>query len=298
MDIKLKRTLESFSLILFLILVVYQGPKLVGFVGGAFDENAFLQQFNTYSNFAIYSIIGIVIILILMYAIKYKDERYGDSISFNSLGEYPAISFFRRFSVLQLTFLSLIIFLSIGLFVFLIKQQSFTGTGIPVLQQQVTPFSSLLFSSFLVPIAENLDAQLIIAFFIFILALYARKYNIDRGSYTGYYYLILIAGISLFGVANHLLRYSGSELSLLTVALFWGIIGLLTALTGSIIPGLIFHFVNNLLYDLNKYFSADFATLTIGITLFLFIVFYLFTYRNKLLGDKNINKINPLIEIK
>ncbi len=81
------------------------------------------------------------------------------------------------------------------------------------------------------------------------------------------------------------MRYGTSELSMLVVIFFWGMMGLLIVLTGSIIPSLIFHDMNNLFYKLNMMFSSDkviYATVAVlALLLVIFIVAKLFGKKKK-----------------
>ena len=87
---------------------------------------------------------------------------------------------------------------------------------------------------------------------------------------------ILLAG--LYGYLNHLLHYGSNEISLTVVILFWSVGGFLTVLTGSAIPFIIMHLMNNLFFDLKNFYSNDLILIFTIVVLILLSSFYLYLY--------------------
>ena len=81
---------------------------------------------------------------------------------------------------------------------------------------------------------------------------------------------------SFFGTWLHTYRYGGSEVAIATVAKFWGISGFIIALTGSLIPALVFHDVNNAILSARQHFATQ--TVTTYVAIFLFISIVLLTF--------------------
>ena len=92
----------------------------------------------------------------------------------------------------------------------------------------------------------------------------------------------------LFGIGNHLLRYRGSEIALMTVAGFWFIGGFITAITGSFIPFWIMHVVNNGAYDLSRFMSNENIIIYFIFFIAALIILYTIIYRDRLLGERQI----------
>jgi len=192
------------------------------------------------------------------------------------------LPFFKRFTVIQLAFLSFILFAIFGLIATLSAQESFTGLA--VLPQQFTAGSSLLFSTALVVVSENLGAAFTIAFLFFLLRVVSRKTNLSSTNFKIFALFLFPLIVGLVGLGNHLLRYSNSEIAKLTVFFFWTIGGLITVLVGSFIPFAMMHAANNVFFDLRRFFANDTIVMyTIFILAGLTIAYFLI-YHKKLLG--------------
>jgi len=276
-----RRILGFLALSALLLFVMITVPKTIGLSRAGFDNKETLSQFFFYAVTGIGSLIGIIVLFLFESRNTYRDSDYGSGLAFSSPGEKPSTSWFKRLSQFQIFLASMILFLTIGLFTYISKQSTFTG--IATLAQQFTEIDSLLFSSFLIPVAENLDLMFLIALGIFILRYYARKYDWQPANFMGACYgLILIGGI--FGVANHLLRYGGSDVQIATVFVFWSVGAAITIITGSFLPFLCMHFANNFFFDLGRFVSNDILTLYTGIGIFVLCIIYFLLYHNKLFG--------------
>lgn len=282
----------KFFLQLFFVLVItYMLSNFIGLARGGFEAAEILNLQSFYY-------IGIAFAVILITGYLYErssrrgDAKYGNSIGFASLGEKPHLKFFKRVTVPQLALVCMILFtilasVNISLVQEGYGQRSYTGVGF-LEAEQFTPTDSIIYSSTLIPGAENLGGAAFIALLILIIGILVRtgKIKVSPETHTVIIILVLIFGLMLFGLGNHLLRYGGSEVALQTVILFWGIGGALTALTGNFIPFWIMHIVNNLFFDLSRFFSNEIMfPVTIGVIIVM-IVIYGFIYSGRLFGSK------------
>lgn len=281
MTLEKKQLLRFLSLSAILIFIMITIPKTIGLSREGFDVAQVLSQYFFYAVTGGISMLGIWFLFFYENQEKYRDNDYGSGIYFSYPGEKPSISFFKKFTQFQLFLASFIIFNIIGLFTYVTRQTTFTGVA--ALAQQFTEIDSVLFSSFLVPVAENLDLAFVLALGVFTLRYSARKYDWTPGNFIGSQYTLIFLG-GLFGVANHLLRYSGSDVAVLTVLSFWTIGSLITILTGSFLPFLCMHFANNVFFDLGRFLSNEVLTIYTGLTLVGFIILYVILYNDRLLG--------------
>ena len=283
------KTKEIISTILLLLVLLFLGlysPQVIGFFAQGFDTQAILDQFGLYADFLVGGAMGIFLSLILQNLVTLRDKQYGDSIFFASQGMFPSIGFFNRFGSFQLFHLSVIIFGFLGLVSSTVRNQAFTEFA--QLGQQFTEAASIIFSTLMIPIAENLSWHAILLVVVIFWGLWARTANLGETNFQVITWFIWFIGGALLGVANHLLRYSASDSSLVTVGVFWGIGGLLTVMTGSFIPFWIMHVMNNLFFDLKRLLGGSDAFLTTAIIILVIItILYFVIYRKKLGGDPN-----------
>jgi hypothetical protein len=276
--------MEGKEVLKFLILATIIGvltfllPQSIGLGAAGFDETIVLQQFSFY-------LVGGVFLVLLTFIffteqlIKEGDSKYGSGILFSSNGENPSFSFFKSLTTFQITLASIIIFSIIGIFTFVTKQTSFTGIG--SVEQQFTPTAQLLFSTLLVPGAENLGLALVLASFLLGLRYYSRKYDLSKASFIS----LALFGGSLVGgiywVINHLLRYSNQELAITTVFLFGLVMSVITVLTGSFLPAYLMHMSNNFFSSAQNLLSSDIVLVYSigGIFLLCSLYFYLYLYK-------------------
>jgi len=281
MAIEKKRLLRFLVLSAILIIIMVTVPKTIGLSREGFDVAEVLRQYFFYAVTGIASMLGLFFLFFYENKEGEDDDDYGSGLCYSSPGEKPAISFFKSFTSFQIFLASFILFCTIGLFTYLTKQASFTGLA--TLAMQFTEIDSLLFSSFLIPVAENLDLAFVIAISIFGLRYYARKYDWQPITFQGFSYIIIIFG-GLFGLANHLLRYSGSDVAKVTVIIFWMLGTALTLFTGSFLPFLCMHFANNFFFDLGRFLSSEVMLIYSGAALILLGILYFVIYNDRLLG--------------
>lgn len=261
----------------FLILIGILIPQTLGLSQAGFDDPKTLSLYYFYTIPIAAFTLGIILLFVAGLYIS-KDKKYGDSVLFFSSGQFPSAQgkiFKRTFLISMISVAFFSIFLGV---IPKVSNFEFLGvTGVQVLEQQFTVGGNILFSNSLVPIAENLAIAFLAAIFITSFKYYAAKNNMKPINYR----IILIASVilifTLFGYLNHLLRYSDSDFSLFSVALFWFIGGVLTTVTGSFIPFWVMHILNNVFIDTSNFFGRDVTLATSGIFLVLSIVFIIIT---------------------
>lgn len=261
------------SILLFIMILFSQ---TVGLFRTGFDSEDVLTQFFFYSAPGIAFLVGLMIIFILELIIEEGDSQYGDGVGFVSSGDKPFLSVFKNTSLLQIFILSVLFFGVVGLFGFITKQNTFTG--IATLEQQFTPIDNIVFSTALVAASENLGAAFLIAFLLMGLRFVSRKFKLGEANFKIISITLIPLLVGLYGLANHNLRYQGSDIALLTVFIFWATLGLITMLSGSFIPGWVMHMANNLFFDLQRYFSRDTVLITVAISLVLIAIVYFSVY--------------------
>jgi hypothetical protein len=281
------------AMILFGILIAIIGlvPQTLTLLKGGFDDPLIKDQFNFYITTATIFGLGVIIFFLLDLFINKGDAKYGDGLGFYSMGEKPHFKFFGRFTAIQITWLSLILLLILGLFNITTFSQtafgarSYTGTGF-LETQQFDAMDSTLFSTFLIPAAENLGAAFVIAFLIFWTRFFARKYNWSSFNFRFLAFFLVVVGLMLFGLAWHNQVYPDSEIAQTKVAMFWGLGGLLTMATGIFTVFWNMHIVNNLFIDLARFFSNEMLATMFGIGIIALIALYGYVYRGRLLGER------------
>lgn len=292
MNDQIKSILRTVIIAAILLIVVTKLPEFWGLWRTGFDSSAVIQQFFFYSEAAWYSL-GIILLLtfatiIIFYATK-QDRKYGFGLGFADQGEPPAAPMFKRFSTFQLAFLSCIVFYILGMFVFFTTQTYFSD--VITLKEQFTPFDSLVFSAFLVPISENLGAAAVLAAGIFGLRLWFRKKDGESANFVGFCYMLVIL-VGLYGLGNHFLRYGGQDTSLLVVLIFWSLGALVTLVTGSFFPFMFMHLFNNMFGDLRSLF-LDNDTIKIWVIAIavVLILAYILIFRKHLFGKAKVEEI-------
>jgi len=283
MDKQTKTIVGTLLLSAFLIFMMVLLPQSVGLSRGGFDNSEVLQQYYFYVTSGISFLIGILILFVVGLYLNKKSSSYGnESLLFSNQGDKPSIPFFSRFTIIQLIWLSVIVFSSLSLWLSLTQQQTFTG--IRFLENQFTQTDSAIFSSGLIPAAENLGLAFVIAGFMFLIRWLARKYNITSENFIGFAYLVIFIGGG-YGVINHILRYGGSDIKLVTVFIFWTTLTLITLLTGSFVPAWIYHMMNNLFFDFKRFYSSEEMIIYFGLAILIITILYFVIYRNRLFGS-------------
>lgn len=280
-------------LLAILYFIIFLTSNFLGLSATGFQSSEILgiQTF-----YVIFGVIGFIILCSAGYSIfiKDKDNEYGNSVGFDSLGETPHWKALKRFTLPQISLLTFILVtgLYLGLSIVSGTTQT-TYTGVPSLttsQQQFTPLQNTVYGLLIGPGSENLGAAALIAIIMVGLGFFARKFKWDKPLYLMILVILLFFLVGLYGVGDHQLRYAGQELSLWVVFFFWGIGGMITGLTGCFIIFWIIHEINNGFYELNFLFpniNEDTVRLIVFGIIVLSTVLYFVVYWGRLLGDKN-----------
>lgn len=258
-----------------LLSTIYAGAK------GEILSDSVKDILNSYRAFCIGGIFCILIfyfILLLM-----EDDEYGDSVLFNSVGDFPSFKIPFVPNGWALGLLSIIVFTIIGLLTTLNQQSYVSFSDTPFTQEAFSPVQSIVFTSLLVPGSENAVAGGLIAIAIAFAYMFARRQDWSSINYRLVIGLISVIIPTAYSVALHYTRYSGSDVALISVAIFWALGGLVTFLTGSFIPFWIWHIENNIFYAIQSQFAGDTIYYVMGTFLGVSIIAYiiLFVIYNK-----------------
>jgi len=278
MENKTRTILNFFGLALFVGFMTFLVTQSIGLGGRGFDNELVLQQQSFYLAGGIFLVL-IICGFIIEFIIKKGDERYGSNILFANLGEKPSMPIFKNFSQFKMLYFSIIAFGILGLLMFVTQQASFTG--VKPLEQQFTPTAELLYSSLLVTGSENLGLALVLLSTIIVIRAVARKKNWTSANFGILVYLIVPIMGAIYWLINHLLRYTGSDTTLLTVFGFGFVMSLITVLTGSFIPAWIMHISNNLFFDMQRLFTRDSVLMLVGLVILSLIVLSFFIFKKK-----------------
>lgn len=265
-----QRILNFFWIFIFIGIALALLPLFLGFGAGGFSVQSVFTQFNFYLPLGMAFLIFLTATFIISVVVVKGDLKFGDNLGFSDGGQFPSIKFDFLKSPVKLAVLSLTLFFAMGLFTFIFAgEQSFTGVG--SIQQGFGQTANLIFTSSLIPVAENLGSAFLFAVVILFLRTYANKKGMTRGTYAIMFFVLAIFSFLIYGLVNHYLRYSGSEVALSKVLFFWAFGGLITALSGSFIPFWILHVINNYFYAIKSTFSSDTAMIS-GIVAFVLLV--------------------------
>ena len=262
-------------------VLTYLVPQSIGLGAGGFDSQLTISIWNFYDTFAV-TFFLMFIAFAISFIIKAGDKQYGSSVAFADLGESPALSLFGRFSQLQFGMLSTFVLGVVGLFVYSASQVTFTG--LISLEQQFTPTAQLLFSSLLIPGAENMGLALVIATSMVLLRVIARATKMSGTTYVIMARVFVPMAGGLYWIINHLLRYASQDFQLTSVFVFGYLMSLLIVLTGSFVIGYIMHIMNNFFFDVRNHFSSDNVTVGVIAVLVGLGVLYGIIYRKSPFG--------------
>ena len=282
------KKIGNFLLLLgFVVFITFFLSNFIGLSRAGFESAEVINLQTFYIIAVAYALIVLFFYFYSVFVTKF-DIVYGYSVGFNNQGEFPHLKLFKRFTTIQLTFFFFIIFLIFNIInINFFGSQSYTGVGL-LETQQFTETDSLVYSTLLIPGAENLGAAALIATILVIFGLFARKYKLSRFNFRVFLIILIILLVGLYGLGNHLIRYGGSEISQTKVFFFWAIGGLITFVTGSFIPFWILHTLNNFFIDIGRFFSNDSITIMFMIITIGLMTLYGFMYKGRLFGGKNV----------
>lgn len=277
----------------FIVLVIFLSLFLVsdyfGFLNLGFDEPSVVAMRNFYFNSALVSAFVILIGFLYIIARNKGDSKYGRGNGFSSPGQKPHLSFFKRMSILQVSWLFLIIILILGFLNFnqvFGTQTTYTGVGSLAEAQQFSPTQNIIYRTLLIPIAENLPAAALFILLLIIVGEVARRREWDFGTYFAVLIVLSVILGGIYGYGMHKIVYSGSDISLMKVFGFWAVGLGLTAIVGVFTVFWELHLVNNLFVALSTILTPDLINLYIGISILLLSIGYIIFYRGRWFGQK------------
>jgi hypothetical protein len=205
------------------------------------------------------------------------DNKYGDSFGFFNIGEKPSFQFFKRFTSIQLIFISIIFFSLIFLITNILQVGGLTGSK--VLPQQFSPSESLAFSTLLIGTGEEAMNIFVMGCLVFSLIIFAKKFDIKYSDFVAYFFIVIPIIMGIIAVIWHGSAYPSSDIAKGIVFLFWAIKNFLILATGFIFIGLIMHWGNNFFIDYGRLYSSDFVLSSVIFALILISSIYIFIYR-------------------
>ena len=266
--------LELAFLVIYIVLVIGVFTLFAGFGLGGFSREEILNKANFYIPYGIIFLLGIIALKVVGIFVFGKKHAALEGVIVHDPPQTPLGKFKLFNRPFLLAYFSLIVFMLLGWW-FSLTQTFFSD--IPRYEQQFTTGADLFFSVYPASPSETLGAIFLIGLVGLILGWMVLKGKL--GKIVAFVLFVISGTIAslLFGIINHQLRYGSSEVALANVAVFWTFGGLITTLTGSMIPFLILHDVNNFYFRLSKLFSSDIVTfitftiITILIVLFLIV---------------------------
>jgi|GEM_PF-5752787 len=273
--------LQLLWLIIYIAFVCGILTLFIGFGAGGFEKEEILGKNNFYLGYAALLLLGVVACKIVgLFIFGKKDEDIEGAISHD-----PEQSLLGNLRILRnpflLTFFCIIIFSLLG-WLASINQEffgKFYGLGIvPEYSQQFTKGADIFFSMYPASPTETLGAIFLISLVGIVLGVLVKKEKLSKTMFNILFIPIGTFFCLVYGLINHALRYGFSQVAMSSVAFFWTLGGLLTTLSGSFIPFLIMHDINNFYYKFAKLFSSTIVTgltfAVIGIMIGVFLIVY------------------------
>ena len=263
MDIRLKNLIGFLVAIGLVVAICYVLPITLSLGKQVFTEPEVQGTIQLFQGLFIMGLILTILMFLVGYLWK-QNDFLGDNFGiFNGQSKFSP-KFLRNMNAFQKTFLAVLffslIFLSVNALGF---KQSLVGINqLPT--QQFTNLDSLVFSSLLTPAAENLLFTGVLALSFLLLQMLFIKLKGSEKDYSGWAFLIAVLVSSGLGVIWHLNAYSGSDVALGVVAVFWGIMGLLSLVTGLFTIPLVFHIMNNFFVDFSRLYVSDNALILVA----------------------------------
>jgi hypothetical protein len=280
---KLPNVVSALILIALMVLIGYVVPITLVLSNSEISNPEYSFSLNLFQGILFAGIFGIMVLYFARYLIK-KDDKYGNSFGFFNIGEKPALSIFSRFTPLQLTILFGILFSVIFLSANLLSLKGFTSAK--VLPQQFSPGESLVFSTLLIPTAEESLSMFVTALLVLALVVIAIKNKMPSGEFNTFYFGLIPAIMGAIAVFWHLSAYQGSDISLIIVFMFWAVKTLLVLVTGFFVVGWLFHTFNNFFIDFSRLaISSDTVLWTIIGIIVVLVGLYALLYGGRIFGS-------------
>ena len=271
--------MELVWLTVYIVLVIGIFSLFFGLGGGGFEKDIILQKNLFYIGYGVlflFGIIGLKIAGIFVFEKKHADVE-GVVVHDPEQGLFPNLRIVKN--PWLLSFFSIIIF---GILGWVASRYQTFFSALPTYEQQFTKGADLFFSVYPASPSETLGAIFLISLVGFFLGYMVMKGKLSRGWFLG---MFIVGGsiISMiYGLINHIARYGEQAVAMSSVLIFWFIGGLITTLTGSMIPFIIMHDVNNFYYRFSTLFGSDIVTFTTFAVLGLMsVVFMIVLFKGK-----------------
>lgn len=225
---------------LFLIALIFFIGVPSGDLIGTFTSNVY----SVYCVVAIACLLFVDLLFGIEMVITKDDKKLGDGLLFVSQGEAPSISWMSNISNYKILFGTIGIMSAISTFIFIV----FGDLG------KVAYTHSPAVDIFMV-LLENIMFVFVIAIFVFLMRLLARKKNWNKATFMVICWLGVISLGAIFGWFMHMYSKSGDAMGLIYSSVFWAVMGLIHLLTGSIFAPTGFHFIIDLPFFLNTILS-------------------------------------------
>lgn len=246
-------------------------PLLAMFLFGQVSET----NVKFFSFYGILLIVGIGVLALLKFAQSSSFTNLGNRYpllkSFGALNHDPENGLIGLFSpkIAKMLFGNQVLlflgsFILLGGYIFFSANpiqvsQTFIGqSAIPAIPEEVAVgIGKTILEIFPAAEAETIFVVAIASFFASLVVAFVPNLNTKSKQLIGL--AILSFSILIIGLSLHTARYGGSDIATSAVFRFWLIGGVLTAISGSMIPFRVLHWVNNLIVATAAYLSSDIA---------------------------------------
>lgn len=146
-------------------------------------------------------------------------------------------------------------------------------TNAYIVGQQFTPAASFFFAVEPASTVETLGAFAVMFVMLTLVSVIGKKIKGNPKAVIAFSIIVLLVfalSSTAYGLTNHKLRYGFNDKKMMAVANFWATTGVVTAISGSVIPGLEQHEINNAYDYLINYLKVS-KTLVFIVSLFILI---------------------------
>lgn len=244
-------------------------PFLALFFSGAVEQQINIDKVGIYSSAIMSVYLTFMFIKLAVYFLRTRGYNIEIPVIFHD-PEFSPVRSLRLFRDMRFVILLMFIISSI----LVISGTAQTGL---IAEQQVTDTGQLIFATYPAAPSETLLLMGILSFILaleFLLYFKVIRKRIKLPLMAIFIFNLLLFSIvgSYYGEYLHEYRYGASDIDIGKVRLFWGISGFSTAATGSIIPALVLHDVNNAVVQSRTLFTSTIANTYVFIVLGIAIV--------------------------
>jgi len=263
---------ELVWLVVYVVLIMGIATLFVGLSLGGFERENILQKTIFYTPYGIIFLMGLIALKIAGIFVFGKKHADVEGVTIHDPAQSPMPKLKIIKNPFLLGFFCIIVFGILGWVAS--KYQTFFS-ALPDYQQQFTKGADLFFAIYPASTAETLGALFLISLLGFILGYMVMKQKLGKVWFLVLFFIMGPLISMAYGIINHIARYSGSEVAMANVAAFWLIGGVITVISGSIIPFLLLHDINNFFYKFSQLFSSEIVTITTFLVLGMMTVLFL-----------------------